>query len=195
MAENKQDQYPVLEFKTAAALHKWFTKNYAVLPGIWLKIAKLESGIKTVTYKEALEIALCYGWIDGVRRKLDAQYFVQKFTPRRKGSIWSLINRNKAEELIGAGKMQAPGLAAIEEAKKNGRWDNAYASFKNIEVPPALKQALKASPKAARFFKALDAQNRYAILFRIHNAKKAETKSKKIAAFVLMMEKGELIYR
>jgi uncharacterized protein YdeI (YjbR/CyaY-like superfamily) len=193
-ATAKHDDYPMLFFIDAAAFEKWLHKNHAKSNGIWLKIARAQSGIRSLDYAGALDVCLCYGWIDGTRKSLDEEYFVQKFTPRRAGSIWSEINRKKVQRLIDEGRMQPAGLAAIEEAKKNGRWDKAYESPKAIKVPAELQKALDASPKAKRFFATLSSQNRFAILFRIANVKKEETKQRKIKEFVAMLEKGQTIY-
>jgi uncharacterized protein YdeI (YjbR/CyaY-like superfamily) len=162
--------------------------------GVWLKVARAGSGIKSLTYAEAVEVCLCYGWIDGMRKSLDKEYFVQKFTPRRAGSIWSVINRKKVQELIDEGKMQQAGLRAIEDAKKNGKWERAYESQKVIKIPSELQEALDANPKAKKFFATLSSQNRYSILFRIGNVKKEETKARKIKEFVAMLEKGQTVH-
>lgn len=192
--KQKHDDYPTLFFPTVAAFEKWLHGHHAKSDGIWLKIARAGSGIKSLAYAGALEICLCYGWIDGMRKSLDPEYFVQKFTPRRPGSIWSAINQEKVKQLIDEGKMQPAGFAAIGEAKKNGKWEKAYKSQKSIEVPADLQDALDASPQAKKFFATLTSQNRYSILFRIGNVKKQETKERKIKEFVAMLEKGQAIY-
>lgn len=191
---SKHDNYPVIVFKTGAAFEKWLAKNHAKAEGVWVKIAKASAGIKTIAYPEVLDIALCYGWIDGLRRGLDEHYFVQKFTPRRPNSIWSYINKKKVAALIKAGKMKLAGKAAIAEAKKNGRWNSAYASQKNIKIPTELKEALDQHPEAKVFFGRLNSQNRFAILFRLSQVKREETKMKKIAEYVAMLERHETIY-
>ena len=191
---SKHDSYPVIIFKTGKAFETWLAKNHAKAEGAWLKIAKAASGIKTISHLEALDAALCYGWIDGLRRGLDDEYFLQKFTPRGPKSIWSVINKQKVAALIEAGRMKDAGLAAIETAKKNGRWDNAYESQKNITVPDDLQDALNKNKKAKAFFDKLSSQNRFAILFRTSQAKKPETRARKITEFVLMLQKHETIY-
>lgn len=191
---NKHDLYPVLTFKNKQAFGKWLKKNHSIEDGVWVRIAKAKSGIASVTHAEALDEALCYGWIDGMRRSHDDIYFDQKFTPRRANSIWSEINKKKVDALIKSGEMQPAGLEAIEAAKKNGRWDNAYGSSRSITVPPDLMKALNKNVKAKKFFGKLSAQNRFAILFRIGQVKKEETRKKKIEQFVAMLEKHETIY-
>ncbi|MBL7698675.1 MAG: YdeI/OmpD-associated family protein [Chitinophagaceae bacterium] len=190
----KHDEYPVKEFKTAKAYETWLLKNHAKEDGVWLKMAKAKSGIKTITYSEAVEVSLCFGWIDGMSKGLDEIYFTQKFTPRRPNSKWSVINKGKVADLIKQGRMQPPGLAAIEEAKKNGQWDNAYLSSSKITVPDDLQEALDKNKKAKDFFSKLSSQNRYAILYRLQQVKREETKKKKIEQFVAMLERHETIY-
>ena len=146
------DNYPVKSFKNAAAFESWLEKNHKKADGLWLKVAKAKSGIVSISFPDALDLALCYGWIDGLRRGLDEDYYVQKFTPRRAKSVWSVINKNKVAQLIKDGRMKASGLAAIEEAKKNGQWDNAYHSPANISIPDDLQNALDKNKKAKAFF-------------------------------------------
>jgi uncharacterized protein YdeI (YjbR/CyaY-like superfamily) len=193
-AKAKHDDYPMLFFSDKAAFEKWLDKNHAKSGGIWLKIARAGSGIKSLNYADAVDACLCFGWIDGTRKSLDEEYFVQKYTPRRSGSIWSVINQKKVQQFIAEGNMRPAGLAAIEAAKKNGQWDKAYESQKAISIPPDLQKALDAKPKAKKFFATLSSQNRYSILFRIANVKKEETKARKIKEFVAMLEKGQTIY-
>lgn len=188
------DNYPVKSFKNAAAFESWLERNHKKTDGLWLKVAKAKSGIVSISFPDALDLALCYGWIDGLRRGLDEDYYVQKFTPRRAKSVWSVINKNKVAQLIKDGRMKASGLAAIEEAKKNGQWDNAYHSPANISIPDDLQNALDKNKKAKAFFEKLNAQNRYAILYRIHQVKREETKTKKIAEYVKMLEAKKTIY-
>jgi uncharacterized protein YdeI (YjbR/CyaY-like superfamily) len=187
-------ELPILPFASQAKWTDWLKKNHEKSAGLWLKIAKKDSGISTVTYAEALEIALCYGWIDGQKGSFDDKYFLQKFTPRRPKSIWSKINVEKVERLIANGQMKPAGLKAIEAAKADGRWAQAYDSQKNISIPQDFQEALNKSKKAKAFFETLNSVNRYAILFRIHNVKKAETRTKKIKQFIEMLEKNEKIY-
>jgi uncharacterized protein YdeI (YjbR/CyaY-like superfamily) len=185
---------PVLSFATQKAWRSWLESNHAGSNGVWLQISKNGAPTRSVTTPEALEVALCYGWIDGQRKSLDAVSFLQKYTPRRAKSIWSLINRNKVLALIEQGLMRPAGHAAIEEAKQDGRWDAAYAGPRSIEVPDDLQAALDRSAKAAAFFKTLNSQNRYAILFRLHTAKKAETRAKRLDQFVRMLARHETLY-
>jgi uncharacterized protein YdeI (YjbR/CyaY-like superfamily) len=172
----------------------WLAKQHDKSVGVWLKLAKKNTGISSVTYEEALDIALCYGWIDGQKGSFDESYWLQKFTPRGPKSIWSKINTEKAARLIGSGEMKPAGLKAIELAKQDGRWDAAYASQKNISVPDDFQAALDKSKKAKAFFGTLNSVNRYAILFRIQTAKKAETRTKRIQQFIEMLEKNEKVY-
>lgn len=183
-----------LECADAAALLRWYKKHHATHAGVWLRIAKKASGIASVDHPEALEIALCFGWIDGQRKSQDAQYFLQRFTPRTKRSIWSQINRVKVLKLIEEGRMQPAGHAEIERAKADGRWDAAYEGVSAATVPPDLQAALDANKKAAKFFATLDSRNRFAVLFRTQSAKKPETRARRIAQFVEMLAKGEKIY-
>jgi len=161
---------------------------------VWLKVAKKDSGISSVTIPEALDIALCYGWIDGQRLGFDEKYYLQKYTLRRPKSLWSKINVEKVERLIASGQMKPAGFKAIEAAKADGRWARAYDSQKNISVPEDFQAALDKNKKANAFFVTLNSVNRYAILFRIHNAKKTETRTKRIRQFIEMLEKNEKIY-
>ncbi len=172
----------------------WLAKHHAKSPGIWMKIAKKDSGIPTVYYPEALDTALCYGWIDGQKGKGGDLDWLQKFTPRAKRSIWSKINREKVLALIKSGKMKKPGLLEIERAKKDGRWEAAYDSMRSAVIPPDLKKALSQNPKAKAFYATLSSQNRYAILFRIHNVKRPETRARRIETFVKMLGKGGKIH-
>ena len=187
-------ELPTLPFASQSKWADWLTKNHDKSNGLWLKIAKKDSGIATVTYAEALDIALCYGWIDGQRNGFDDKYFLQKYTPRRPKSIWSKINVEKVERLIKSGQMKPAGLKAIEAAKADGRWANAYDGQKNMSVPEDFQKALDKNKKAKTFFATLNRVNRYAILFRIHNAKKVETRERRIKQFVEMLEKNEKIY-
>jgi uncharacterized protein YdeI (YjbR/CyaY-like superfamily) len=161
---------------------------------VWLKLGKKGTGIPSVTYEEALDVALCYGWIDGQKKGFDDQYWLQKFTPRGPKSIWSKINTEKAEKLIASGEMKSAGLKAIEAAKQDGRWEAAYESQKNISVPEDFASALEENKKAKAFFATLKSANRYSILFRLKTAKKAETREKRIRQFVEMLEKGETFH-
>lgn len=181
-------------FKSQRAFEAWLAKHGESSPGIWLRVARKSAQLKSVSHPEALEVALCHGWIDGLRKSHDAESFLQKFTPRRPQSIWSKINRAKALELIEAGRMRPPGLAAIETARKDGRWDAAYDSYRTAEPPEDLESALDANPKAKAFFATLNSQNRYAILFRIQTAKKSETRKKRIDEFIAMLAKHSKLH-
>lgn len=187
-------ELPVKLFKTQKVWTTWLDKNHAKSSGVWLQIAKKTGDLKSVTYAEAVEVALCYGWIDGQGKGLDESAYLQKFTPRGPRSIWSKINRTKAEGLIKSGCMQPAGLAAIDRAKRNGQWEAAYDSHRTATVPDDLQAALNRNPKAQAFFATLDSANRYAILWRVQTAKKAETRAKRIAQFVTMLEKHEKIH-
>ncbi len=185
---------PILPFKDPKDWAVWLDKNHAKSSGIWLKLAKKASGIKSVTYDEAIEVALCYGWIDGQKKSYDETAWLQKFTPRGPKSIWSKINTEKAQRLIENGQMKPAGLKAIESAKQDGRWDAAYAPQSKAAVPDDLQAELDRNAKAKAFFTTLDSVNRYAILHRIHTAKKAETRAKRIEKFVRMLENKEKIH-
>jgi uncharacterized protein YdeI (YjbR/CyaY-like superfamily) len=185
---------PTLSFASKKKWADWLARQYAKSPGVWLKLAKKNSGISSVTYDEALDIALCYGWIDGQKKGFDDKYWLQKFTPRGSKSIWSKINTEKAEKLIASGEMKPVGLKAIEAAKADGRWAGAYASQKNISIPEDFQAALDKNKKAKAFFTTLKSSERYSFLFRIHNAKKPETRKKRIQQFVDMLEKDLKIH-
>jgi uncharacterized protein YdeI (YjbR/CyaY-like superfamily) len=188
------NELPVLPFERQKDWAAWLDKNHAKSAGVWLKLAKKASGIKSVTYDEALEVALCYGWIDGQKKSHDETSWLQKFTPRGPRSIWSKINTEKAQRLIESGRMKPPGLKAVESARQDGRWDAAYASQSKAVAPDDLQAELDRNAKAKAFFATLDSRNRYAILHRIHTAKKAETRAKRIKQFVLMLANNEKIY-
>jgi uncharacterized protein YdeI (YjbR/CyaY-like superfamily) len=190
---DKQD-LPIVAFPSKDAFEKWLETEHDRSPGLWLKIAKKDSGIASVSYSEALDVALCFGWIDGQKGKLDAEYCLQRFTPRKARSRWSKVNRDRAEELIASGAMRPAGLARIEEAKADGRWEAAYASQKNAAVPDDLQAALDADPAAAAFFATLDSTNRFAILYRIGDAKRPATRAARIEKFVAMLRENKKIY-
>lgn len=179
---------------SAAAWERWLEANHARSAGVWLTLAKKGSRLCTPTYDEALEGALAWGWIDGQKRPLDETAWLQRFCPRRPRSIWSQRNREKVVALEKAGRMRPPGAAAVTAAKEDGRWDAAYASSSRAAVPDDLGRALAASPKAAAFFATLDSANRYAVLWRVTTAKKAETRAARIARFVEMLARGERIH-
>jgi uncharacterized protein YdeI (YjbR/CyaY-like superfamily) len=185
---------PRLTFITPSEWDAWLEANDSMSAGVWLRLAKKSAAQATITYAQALESALCHGWIDGQKKSDDEHHWLQRFTPRTATSIWSKINKEKAEALITAARMRPGGIAAIERAKLNGRWDAAYASASTATIPEDLQQALDAHPKAKTFFATLNSQNRYAILFRIQNVKKAETRAKKIAQYIDMLSKGEKLH-
>lgn len=187
-------QSPKRLFKNQNDWAKWLEKNHDSHSGLWLRIAKKDSAIKSITYAEALESALCYGWIDGQKRPENEKTWLQRFVPRSSRSIWSKINQEKALALIKSKRMKPAGLRAIEQAKANGRWEAAYDSQSRAVVPEDLAAALNSNPKAKEFFAELDGANRYAILFRIHAAKRAETRARKIREFVAMLERRERIH-
>ncbi|MFN8218400.1 MAG: YdeI/OmpD-associated family protein [Solirubrobacterales bacterium] len=188
------DNLPTLPFASAAELEEWLEANHVDSGGIWLKIAKKGSGIASVTYAEALEVALCFGWIDSQKRGFDEQFFLQRFTPRRPGGKWSQLNREKAEVLIDAGAMRPAGLAEVEAARADGRWEAAYAGQRAARVPDDLQRELDRNAAAREFFAALDSANRYAILYRLEDAKKPETRERRLRKFVAMLERGERIH-
>lgn len=181
-------------FKSKQDWAAWLEKNHLKSADLWLRLAKKDSGLQSVSYKEALEVALCYGWIDGQKKPENAETWLQRFVPRSGRSVWSKINREKALALIASGEMKAAGLEAIENAKTNGRWDSAYDSPSGATVPADFQDALDASPGAAAFFKTLDRANRYAVLWRIQTVKKAETRVRKIEQFVATLERKEKIH-
>lgn len=181
-------------FKSQKDWATWLNKHHAKSSGVWLQIAKKTSRLESVSYDEALEVALCYGWIDGQKKALDESAWLQRFTPRGPRSIWSKINREKAEALIKSGRMRPAGLAAIDGAKQTGQWAAAYDSQRTVGVPADLQSALDQNPKAKAFFASLDSANRYAILFRLQTAKKPETRARRLEQFVTMLESREKIH-
>jgi uncharacterized protein YdeI (YjbR/CyaY-like superfamily) len=183
-----------ITFPSQAEWEGWLADNHASSPGLWLKLAKVGSGIDSVSYDEALEVALCYGWIDGQKARFDDAYWLQRFSPRRSKSKWSKINREKAEKLIDAGKMKPAGLREVERAKADGRWEAAYDSQRTMEVPEDLQLALEKNEQARQFFENLDSRNRYAILYRIQDAKKPETRARRIEQFIVMLSEGKVLY-
>ncbi|HWI21682.1 MAG TPA: YdeI/OmpD-associated family protein [Baekduia sp.] len=184
------DELEIRAFKDDAAFEKWLAKNHERSDGLWVKIAKKASGIQSITHPEALDVALCYGWIDGQRNALDDEYFLQRFTPRRKRSKWSTRNREYVERLTKAGRMQPAGQAEIDRAKADGRWEAAYDGPARIAVPDDLSEALGADPAAAKTFAGLSSANRYAILFRLHDAKKPETRARRMQTYLEMLREG-----
>ncbi|MEO7277444.1 MAG: YdeI/OmpD-associated family protein [Sphingomicrobium sp.] len=186
---------PIIAFIDRAALECWLEAQPAGSPGLWIKFAKAGSGIASVSKADAIDAALCNGWIDGQLDKYDETSWLIRFTPRRTRSKWSQVNRARAAELIEAGRMHPRGMAQIEAARSDGRWDAAYAPASKAEVPPDLQAALDQSPKAAAFFATLTGANRYAILYRIGAVKKADTRARKIAGFIAMLERHETVHR
>lgn len=183
---------PVLEFADQASFERWLAEQHAQSDGIWLKMAKKGAAVTTIGYQEAVEVALCYGWIDGQLKRLDDDYFVQRFTPRRARSKWSKINVGKAEALVAAGKMKPAGLAEVERAKADGRWAAAYDSPSTATVPEDLEEALRAKPKAAAAFEGLTRSQRYSILYQVQDAKRPDTRRRRIEKYVEMLERGDL---
>jgi len=189
------DDPEVLPFATAQEWEAWLRAHHeSVTAGVWIKFARKGSGIPTVTYRDALQVALRFGWIDGQARSHDESWYLQRFTPRRARSIWSKRNRDFATALIEAGEMEPAGLREVERAKADGRWDAAYDAPSTATVPDDLKAALNANPAAAEFFAGLDGRNRYAILHRVQTAKRPETRARRIETFVAMLAAGEKIY-
>jgi uncharacterized protein YdeI (YjbR/CyaY-like superfamily) len=185
---------PVIPFASRDAWAAWLEERHASSDGLWLKFAKKGSGIETVTYAEALEVALCYGWIDGQVRKFDEDYYLQRFTPRRERSRWSKINRQKATELIERGEMKPAGLREVERAKADGRWDAAYDAPSTAQVPEDLRRELEKNETAREFFETLNSANRYAILYQIQDAKRPETRARRIEKYVAMLSEGKKLY-
>jgi uncharacterized protein YdeI (YjbR/CyaY-like superfamily) len=188
------DSLPTIHFASPADWEQWLEERHALSEGVWIKMAKKGAGIESVRYPEVLDSALCFGWIDGRREALDARFFLQRFTPRRTRSRWSWINREKAEGLIAAGRMRPAGLVEVERAKADGRWGAAYAGQRLSVVPEDLQRELDARPQAKAFFAALSSQNRYAILYRLQEAKRPETRARRLAKFVALLEAGETIH-
>ena len=185
---------PVVAFSSQQAFEVWLTSQPADCRGLWLKIAKKASGITSISSAEAVDSALCHGWIDGQLDSFDGNYWLIRFTPRQPASKWSEINRARAQELVALGRMRPAGLKEIERAKKDGRWDAAYAAQSTAQVPDDLARSLAKNKKAKAFFETLDSKNRFAILYRIHSAKKPETRAARIEKFVAMLVEGETLY-
>ena len=181
-------------FESPGDWEQWLERNHERSDGLWLKIAKKDSGTTTVTHPEALELAICFGWIDAQRRALDEGFWLQRFTPRRPRSKWSRINREKASELIEQGLMRPAGLEQVQRAKQDGRWEAAYEGQRTASVPDDLQRELDRDPVARAFFEQLSSQNRYAILYRIQDAKRPQTRAKRIEKFMAMLVAGETIH-
>jgi uncharacterized protein YdeI (YjbR/CyaY-like superfamily) len=180
-----------IAFRSQAAWRTWLARHHRTSPGVWIRIARKDAGLRSVTHPEALEVALCYGWIDGIRKSHDATTFLQRFTPRRPRSVWSKINRAKALELIERGAMRPAGLAEVEKARADGRWDAAYDSYRSATVPDELRRAFDAQPKAKAFFETLGSRHRFGVIYRIQTAKKPETRSKRIAEFIRLLARRQ----
>jgi uncharacterized protein YdeI (YjbR/CyaY-like superfamily) len=194
MAAVTVDPAHVREFVDAAAFEEWLASHHASADEVWIKIHKVASGLPSITPKEAIDVALCWGWIDGIRKSLDATSYLQRYTPRRARSVWSKINVENVARLIADGRMTEHGLREVEAAKRDGRWDRAYASSREMELPHDLAAAIDADPAARAMLARLTAQNRYALAFRLHNLKTAAARERKIGQFVAMLREGKTIY-
>jgi uncharacterized protein YdeI (YjbR/CyaY-like superfamily) len=192
--ETGKDGKPILQLASPEEWEAWLDAEHASSDGVWLKFAKKGSGVTTVVYAEALDVALCYGWIDSQVMTFDERFYLQRFTPRRAKSKWSKINVEKIEALTKSGRMKPAGLEQVELAKADGRWDASYPSPANMTEPADLEKALKASPKAAAFYATLNKSNRYAVIYQLEDAKKAETRERRLAKFIGMLERGEKLY-
>ncbi len=187
-------ELPIIPFASSDAWEAWLAEHHTTSNGLWLKFAKKASGIASVSFAEALDAVLCYGWIDSQRDRFDEDYYLQRFTPRKPRSKWSKVNRDKVTKLIEEGRMKPAGLQEIEQAKADGRWDAAYESQSKATVPEDLQRELGKNPEAAAFFASLNSTNRYAILYRIQDAKKPETRARRIEKYVTMLSKHEKPY-
>ena len=194
MAPVTVDPARVHAFPDAASFHAWLAAHHASEPEVWIKIHKRASGLPTITPVEAIDVALCWGWIDAISKSLDASSYLQRYTPRRRKSTWSRINVENVARLISEGRMTEAGLAEVAAAKADGRWDRAYPSAKAMTLPDDLQAAIDADPAARETFSRLNAQNRYALAFRLHNLKTEAGRRKKIAAFIDMLRRGETLY-
>jgi len=194
MAPIHVDPARVHEFVDAEAFYAWLSKNHDKAPEAWIKIHKVASGLPSINAKQAIDVVLCWGWIDGVKKSFDEKSFLQRYTPRGKKSIWSQINVDNVARLEGEGRMTPHGLREVEAAKADGRWDRAYGSGQDMKIHDDFQAAIDASPKAAAMLATLSAQNRFALAFRVHNLKTEAGRKKKIAEFVAMLERGETIY-
>lgn len=193
MAAVKVDPAKVRSFASAAGFYRWLGKHHDMSDELWIKIHKVGSGLKSITPKEAIDVVLCWGWIDGIRKGLDVKSYLQRYTPRGRKSVWSQINVDNVARLIDEGRMTAHGLKQVDAAKADGRWDRAY-SVSGTKIPDELRAALDAEPKAKGMLEKLSAQNRFALACRINNMKTEAGRQKKIAGFVAMLKRGETIY-
>ena len=191
--DSKQD-LPIISFASQEDWERWLQAQHATAKGLWLKIAKKGSGIDSVTYDEALQSALCYGWIDGQKRAYDERFWLQRFTPRGPRSKWSRINRDKATELLAQERMKPAGLAQVLKAQQDGRWDAAYEGQGTATVPEDLQRELEKNPEAKAFFATLDGANRYAIMYRLKDAKKPETRARRLAKYIAMLGEHEKLH-
>lgn len=196
MSESKElkNGQPIVAFADSTAWERWLTSRHADSTGLWLKLAKTGAPTTTVSYADALDVALCYGWIDAQKGSYDASYWLQRFCPRGPRSKWSQVNRDKVAALVDAARMQPAGIAAVEAAQADGRWAAAYEPQSRATVPPDLQAALDANPDAAAFWASLNGANRYAVLYRIQDAKKPETRARRICQFVDMLGRGERLH-
>lgn len=194
MAPVKVDPSKVHEFETQDRFYAWLSRHHATQDEVWIRIHKVASGLPSITPKEAIDVVLCWGWIDAVRKSLDATSYLQRYTPRTKKSIWSKINVDNVARLIDEGRMTEHGLREVEAAKADGRWDRAYGAGKEMQIPDDLQAAIDAEPAARAMLATLSAQNRFAIAFRTHNMKTEASRAKKVATFVDMLKRGETIY-
>ncbi|HEX4960680.1 MAG TPA: YdeI/OmpD-associated family protein [Thermoanaerobaculia bacterium] len=188
---NVKSDLPVIAFERPADWEAWLEEHHAESPGVWLRLAKKGSGLASVTHDEALEAALCFGWIDGQKKSCDDETWLQKFTPRGPQSVWSQVNQEKVARLTASGRMRPAGLQAVERARQNGRWEAAYERQKGAVVPADFLAELDKNPAAKEFFATLNSQNRYAIVFRLQTAKKPETRARRIRSFIEMLERKE----
>ena len=194
MAPVEIDPAHVREFPDQQSFHRWLSENHAMAPEVWIKVHKRNSGLKSINPEEAIEVVLCWGWIDGIRKGLDEKSFFQRYSPRGRKSVWSKKNVETVGRLIADGRMTEHGLKQVEAAKADGRWDKAYGSGKDLKIPPDLQAAIDAEPAAAEMLGRLTEQNRFALAFRIHNLKTDAARRRKIETFVEMLKKGETIY-
>ena len=194
MAPVKVDPSRVREFEDAGSFYKWLGKHHDKEPEFWIKIHKVDSGLASITPKEAIDVVLCWGWIDAIRKAFDDKSYLQRYTPRGKKSIWSQINVDNVARLINEGRMTAHGLEEVDAARADGRWDRAYGSGKGMKIPDDLQAAIDAEPKAREMLGKLSEQNRFALAFRTHGMKTEAGRKKKIETFVAMLKRGETIY-
>jgi uncharacterized protein YdeI (YjbR/CyaY-like superfamily) len=189
-----KDNLPILQFPDDGAWERWLEANHASSKGVWLKTAKKSAPVATVTHPEALTTAICFGWIDGLRHPYDETFFLQRFTPRKRRSRWSQVNRDKAEQLVASKRMHPAGRAEVEAAKRDGRWDAAYAPQSKVMVPEDFQRELDRNPTAKAFFATLKGANRYSFLYRILDAKRPETRARRIETFVAMLNEHRTFY-